>query len=586
MRFSPCIPPVPLIVGAVLLVGCNDQGPSNMAPTAAFTAACVGLSCQLNDSSSDADGTIQAYAWDFGDGAHSTEANPVHAYAAPGGQFTIRLWVTDNDGDSATAAKPVAVAPANGEPVANFTVACTHLTCRFTDESTDPDAGGLVVSRLWNFGDGQSSTEQHPVHTYGYPGGRFNVILTVTDDSGAVGTTLKQIDVALGPAPDRSGTYERETPHSTAGRHSRYVLRADSTFEVRDWTGADTTAFTGRWTSACCWMGWAIEPGSVFILDFDGFDDPSGFCGEGFATVFLDGHLGLAYCGPMISAGLEEGVYSSDPLPSTPGPAPPQAGQIAFVRDGAIHLANTDGGGVVQLTNGPSDFQPAWSPDGSRIAFTRSGGGTSGVFIMDADGGNLVERVPLGSDPTWSPDGEWIAFACPVSGQAAICKVRVDDQSMPVPVYQELGQAQQPAWSPDGTRIAFMSDRGFYDSWFDIWVVAPDGSQLATLNTHTPAFPNPFEHYQPAWSADGQRIAFVSCAWAWNLCSSSAVSVMSADGSGAVRLVAASGFASPTWSPDGQVIAFASSNAIEWVSVDGSQRGRIIDNGHSPAWRP
>jgi Tol biopolymer transport system component len=53
-----------------------------------------------------------------------------------------------------------------------------------------------------------------------------------------------------------------------------------------------------------------------------------------------------------------------------------------------------------------------------------------------------------------------------------------------------------------------------------------------------------------------------------------------------MRLAAASGFASPTWSPDGQVIAFASSNAIEWVSADGSQRGRIIADGHSPAWRP
>jgi Tol biopolymer transport system component len=61
---------------------------------------------------------------------------------------------------------------------------------------------------------------------------------------------------------------------------------------------------------------------------------------------------------------------------------------------------------------------------------------------------------------------------------------------------------------------------------------------------------------------------------------------MSADGSGIVGLTGASGFASPTWSPDGQVIAYASANAIEWVSADGSLRGRIIDNGHSPAWRP
>ena len=586
MRFTSCIPAVRLIVGVALLAGCTDQGPSNMPPTAAFTAACVGLRCQLTDSSADADGTIEAYAWDFGDGASSTEADPVHTYAAPGGQFTVRLWVTDNDGDSATAATPVAVAPANADPVAAFTVSCTNLTCQFTDESTDPDDAGLVVSRVWNFGDGQTSAEQHPTHTYGFPGGRFTVVLTVTDDSGAAATAAKQIDVAPAPPPDRSGTYERETRHSTAGRHSTYVIRSDSTFELHDWTGVDTTTYTGRWTFACCWLGWAIEPGSIMLLDFDAFVDQS-FCGgEGFGSFLFDGHLAISYCGIMIQAGLEEGVYSSDSLPSTPGPPPPQAGQIAFVRDGAIYLANTDGGGLLQLTSGPGDFDPSWSPDGRRIAFTRRTGGTAGVFIMDADGGNVVERVPLGSDPTWSADGAWIAFACVVSGQAAICKVRADDQSAPVPVYQTIGQTGYPAWSPDGTRIALMSDAGFYDIWFDIWVVAPDGSQLSALTTHTPESPNPFEHYQPVWSPNGQRIAFVSCPWAFVSCSSSAVSVMSADGSDAVRLAAAGSFASPTWSPDGQVIAFSSSNAIEWVSVDGSQRGRIIDNGLSPAWRP
>jgi Tol biopolymer transport system component len=61
---------------------------------------------------------------------------------------------------------------------------------------------------------------------------------------------------------------------------------------------------------------------------------------------------------------------------------------------------------------------------------------------------------------------------------------------------------------------------------------------------------------------------------------------MNADGSDLVRVAGASGYAAPTWSPDGRTIAFASAGSIEWVSADGGERGRIIANGTSPAWRP
>jgi PKD repeat protein len=493
--------------------------------------------------------------------------------------------------------------PNNAAPAADFTVSCTNLTCSFTDRSTDPDAGGSVATRAWNFGDGQTSSEQNPTHTY-RSGGRFTVTLTATDNVGAAATAAKQIEVALISGTYRSGIYERETPHSTASHHSRYVIRADGTFELRVLRGADSTIFTGRWNSACCWYGFALEPGSVILLDFDGFQENSACRLEGAGGFLVDGYMGVAHCGVMLQAGLEEGVYTKAP-DSGPGSVPPQAGQIAFVRDGRIHLANTDGRKLVQLSTGPGDGNPAWSPDGSRIAFTRASGGTSGVFIMDADGGNVVQRTNSGTDPTWSPDGQWIAFVCSAGEKQRICKVRAEGGiTTPDTAYhQDYGWVSGPAWSPDGTRIAFMSDREFYDIWFDIWVVAPDGSKLTALTAHTAAAPNPHEHYQPAWSPDGQRIAFVSCYWAFYICSASAVSVMSAGESRIVHLAAASGFASPTWSPDGRMIAFVSSAAtkwppdgnvnllaspgtIEWVSADGKQRGRIIDNGHSPAWRP
>src|SRR5207245_5856945 len=69
----------------------------NQPPVAAFTSSCSGLSCSFSDGSSDPDGTITAWSWDFGDGATSSSRNPSHTYAA-GGSYTVRLTVQDNSG--------------------------------------------------------------------------------------------------------------------------------------------------------------------------------------------------------------------------------------------------------------------------------------------------------------------------------------------------------------------------------------------------------------------------------------------------------------------------------------------------------
>lgn len=566
-----------------LLAGCGDRETPNVEtpnipPTAFFTAACTGQTCQFSNFSTDADGTVDAYAWNFGDGGASGSKDPVHVYAAPG-QFTVTLTVTDNEGATTTAPQALAVAANNALPLPAFTVACTELACTFTDQSTDPDSGGAVVSRAWSFGDGQTSAEQHPVHIYAQEA-RFAVTLTVTDDRGAEAFTSRVVDL-----PDLSGTYERETPHSALGRHSRYEIRNDGTFSLFDETGPGTTAiYSGQWTYAELFGGSVLKRGTAMFLDFDAF--PFDFCGEALGVFLMDGHLAVSYCSAAFLAGLEEGVYTTAPIPAVPGPPPPQAGQIAFVRNGKIHLANSDGTGVVQLTDGPNDHSPAWSADGTRIAFGRSPaetGLTSSVFVMDADGGNVVQVAASGSDPSWSPDGTSLAFSC-----GGICTVKADGTTPPDAVRSEPGFMAYPAWSPDGTRIAYTSDWNLFDILFDIFVVAPDGSQHADLITFTAEdlHPNPYEYsVQPAWSPDGARIAFAACPW-WFASPSCSVSVVDADGSDIVRLAVTRGYASPTWSPDGQTIAYTSANAIEWVSADGLQRGRILDHGYSPAWRP
>jgi PKD repeat protein len=81
----------------------------------------------------------------------------------------------------------------NVPPTANFTYSCTGLTCNFTDTSTDPD--GTISSRNWNFGDGSTSTAQNPSRTYA-AAGSYTVSLTVTDNSGATGSTSKVVTVS------------------------------------------------------------------------------------------------------------------------------------------------------------------------------------------------------------------------------------------------------------------------------------------------------------------------------------------------------------------------------------------------------
>jgi PKD repeat protein len=166
----------------------------NDPPHAEFEVTCQELRCTFVDRSEDRDGSLASWAWDFGDGSTSTERNPSHTYAAAG-RYTVLLVVTDNDGAADTKthdANPTAPAPTNDPPQADFDAHCDHGTCAFTDKSKDDD--GAVVSWAWDFGDGTTSTEQNPVHTYAERG-RYDVQLTVTDDGLATGSKTKRVDV-------------------------------------------------------------------------------------------------------------------------------------------------------------------------------------------------------------------------------------------------------------------------------------------------------------------------------------------------------------------------------------------------------
>jgi PKD repeat protein len=160
----------------------GSGGSTNQPPTAAFASSCSGLTCALTSSSSDPDGSISAYSWNFGDGGTSTAQNPSHTYPAAG-TYAVTLTVTDNQGATNSVSHSVTVTTGNQPPVASFTSSCSGLTCSFTSTSSDPD--GTITAYSWTFGDGGTSTLQNPSHTYAVGGTTYTVTLTVTDNQGA-----------------------------------------------------------------------------------------------------------------------------------------------------------------------------------------------------------------------------------------------------------------------------------------------------------------------------------------------------------------------------------------------------------------
>jgi Tol biopolymer transport system component len=281
------------------------------------------------------------------------------------------------------------------------------------------------------------------------------------------------------------------------------------------------------------------------------------------------------------------------------GPARPgteiSTGAIAYsaVEDASwqLFVVRPDGSGAMRVAaEYPDDaFHPTWSPDGTRIAFdARSSAPSHGegpnvdIYVVDVDGSNLSRLTTADGwdyQPAWSPDGSRIAYVHNTDGNDDIWMMNADGSNA-VRLTDDPAFDLEPAWSPDGTRIAFASNRAGNN---EIYVMNADGSDRSRL-TREDAFDG-----GPVWSPDGSQIAFASDR------DGPGIYVMGSDGSGVRRLTRDEqvGPLEATWSPDGSRIAYTTAPhggfkiEVSVIDLASGQRDVIVEPGDvcCPAWQ-
>jgi TolB protein len=301
-------------------------------------------------------------------------------------------------------------------------------------------------------------------------------------------------------------------------------------------------------------------------------------------------------------------------------------GNIVFERFDAtaganrLYVVQPDGRGLRVLGRG-ADSEPDWSPDGRRVAFRRFVAGAAGqraqVFVVGADGRGLrnlsgascTASCLADEEPAWSPDGKRIAFVRslgsppPARPRAVGIFVMNADGTHVRQLTQRNGtfhtEDRAPSWSPNGRQIAFMSANTTFrpPGASTIYVINADGTHARSVRSLPHAWPGAGA---PSWSPDGKRLLYSTYCWFGN-CGQPPVGAqlftIGADGKTPRQLTRLAGNAlDPRWSPDGKKIVFVRNarvgpdGDVYTVGADGKGLRRVTNaaglGARDPDWGP
>jgi gamma-glutamyltranspeptidase len=251
----------------------------------------------------------------------------------------------------------------------------------------------------------------------------------------------------------------------------------------------------------------------------------------------------------------------------------PDGKRLAVVVLDRIWITQADGRDATELTKvAGSEREPAWSPDGRRIAFVADRGEGFDLFVVGTRGGAPERVAALDGDersPSWTPDGR-LVFSHRASGSTQwdlllIDPEAPDEERIPLRLTQSLDDEIQPRVSPDGQRVAFASNRGNDDGDFDIWVMRLLGrSSPDEAGGRGPAVRfarvSGYDGY-PTWSPDGARLAYyavrdgVGATWVAGIDPLSGTAVQASARSAFPPVLVSRHGGTLSWSPDGHTIA-------------------------------